>query len=182
MKLFSQQPMNPQELVHTQSSGPQSHLEDSEQLPLDTFYHSESFHDGVKNLAEHCPISAKKLLEMCQGNEQLMKTYDDLVKQAIRYVETILELQDEISHPDRYDKELIMTRDRARGFAHTAFIDVTNKMSRELAGAGKDNKFFASVIIKLPNGSYSRPQYTLFAMQFAMSYYLSRHPELTDSI
>lgn len=182
MKEFLQQPMAPQEQMHTQSSAQKSRLDAIEQQPLDTFYHSESFHDGIKNLTQHCPISAQKLLEMCQGNEQLMKTYDDLVKQAIRYVETILELEDEMSHPDRYDKDLIVTRDRARGFAHNAFIDVTNKMSRELARAGKDNRFFTSVITKLPNGSYSRPPYTLFAMQFAMSYYTGKHPELTESV
>ncbi len=182
MKEFLQQPSISQDQGHSHLRSRESYSEDVEQLPLDTFYHSESFHDGSKNLAESSPISAQKLLKVCEGNELLMKAYNELVKQAVRYVETILELVDEVNHPERYDKDLIQMRDRARGFAHNAFIDATNRMSRELNRAGEDNKFFASVITKLSDGSYSRPPYTLFAMQFAMSYYLSRHPELTDSI
>lgn len=104
--------------------------------------------------------------------------YTDLVKQAIRYVETIIELEEEINNPDRFDREMIQMRDKARGFAHTAFIDATNRMSRSLYKAEKDNSFFGNVIIPQGNGHYSRPPYTKFAMQFAMSYYFYLHPEL----
>lgn len=171
--------MNSQEPTHMIPQQEQGQVDNPRELPLDTFYHSELHNAEIKILTEHCPISAQKLLEMCEGDEVLMKAYENLVKQSIRYVETILELEEEMSHPDRYDKDLIVTRDRARGFAHTVFIDTTNKMSLELSRAGKDNAFFASVITRLSDGSYSRPPYTLFAMQFAMSYYLGRHPELT---
>lgn len=152
----------------------------AEETHLTAFYHSPSFHDGASNLAETCPVPAKQLLEMCEGNERLLKVYEDLVKQATRYVETILELDYEARNQQNYDPEMVSTKDRERRFAHNAFIDATNRMSRELDRAGEDNSAFAKVIFRLPDGTYSRPPYTLFAMQFAMSYYMMKHPNLTE--
>lgn len=147
---------------------------------LSEFYNSPSFHDNAVALARSSPMSATHLLEVCTGNERLISVYYELVRQSIRYVETILELDYEARNQVNYDPEVVMRKDQERRFAHNAFIDTTNRMSRELAKAGEDNSFFASIITKLPDGSYSRPPYTLFAMQFAMSYYLAQHPELTN--
>lgn len=151
-----------------------------EETHLDAFYQSPSFRDGAISLAEGSPISAKDLIEMCEGNERLLIVYDDLVKQATRYVETILELDYEAKNKVNYDPETVAAKDRQRRLAHNAFIDSTNRMSRELYRAGEDNSAFAKVINKLPDGTYSRPPYTLFAMQFAMSYYTMKHPDLTN--
>ncbi len=162
-----------------QNQDESGHIPTSAEAHLDTFFHSPSFHDGVSNLVENSPISAEDLLEMCAGDERLMKVYENLVRSAIRYVETILELDYEARNNTSYDPETVSRKDQERRFAHNAFIDATNMMSRELARADKDNTFFATVITRLPDGTYSRPPYTLFAMQFAMSYYLMKHPELT---
>lgn len=152
----------------------------AEEGHLNEFFNSPSFHDNAVQLSESSPVSAPRLFELCADNERLIGVYDDLVKQSIRYVETILELDSEARNQINYDPEVVMRKDQERRFAHNAFIDATNRMSRELAKAGEDNSFFASIITKLPDGSYSRPPYTVFAMQFAMSYYVAQHPSLTN--
>ena len=156
------------------------HVDVVDEGHLSEFYNSPSFHDSAVSLAQSSPVSAPYLFELCTSNERLVGVYNELVKQSIRYVETILELDYEARNKVDYDPEVVMRKDQERRFAHNAFIDTTNRMSRELAKAGEDNSFFASIITKLPDGSYSRPPYTLFAMQFAMSYYLAQHPELTN--
>lgn len=128
------------------------HVDLVEEGHLSEFYNSPSFHDNAVLLAQSSPVSASSLFESCVGNERLISVYDELVKQSIRYVETILELDYEVRNQINYDPEVVMRKDQERRFAHNAFIDSTNKMSRELAKAGEDNSFFASIITKLPDG------------------------------
>ena len=116
----------------------------------------------IKNL----PKRAKELEEISKQNPNSERMFFALVKQSFRYLQTIIDLQNEkeisgIGSEEERHKNELQTR------CHNATISSVNSWSKSLYNAGIDNSFLSSVLSNPPN----RAVYGMFAVGLALDIY-----------
>ena len=121
--------------------------------------------DSLEYLKSNMPKSASELEKLSASDETANKLFFNMVRQAFRYVETIIDLQEVKEEGLGTDEH--KQKDDERGRCHTATIDSTNMWSRALAKAGIDNGFMSSVLSTPPN----RAVYGMFAVGLALDIY-----------
>ena len=116
----------------------------------------------IKNL----PKRAKELEEISKQNPNSERMFFALVRQSFRYLQIIIDLQNEKdisgigSEEEKYKNDL-------RGRCHNATISSINSWSKSLHHAGIDNSFLSVVLSTPPN----RAVYGMFAIGLALDIY-----------
>jgi len=104
---------------------------------------SHESEDDLKMLIDMLPKRAKELEEISLESEGSERMFFNMVKQSFRYMQTIIDLEEEKSKG--YGSDEHAEKDKARTICHNATIDSINAWSRSLARAGVDNSFLAPV-------------------------------------
>ena len=118
--------------------------------------------DTLEMLRSQLPKKALELEQLSAKSEIANKMFFSMIRQCFRYVETIIELQEE--KENGYGTEEHRQKDEERGKCHTATIDSVNAWSRALAKSGLDNSFMSSILSNPP----VRPVYGMFAVGLAL--------------
>jgi hypothetical protein len=130
--------------------------------------------DSLKQVLEMLPKPVEELYSLSKKNELTEETFFSLVRQSFRYLETIIDLEEE--KRKGYGTEEYKNKDTARGRTHNATISSIDIWLRSLVKVGEDISFLDSI-------RANRMTYGLFAVGIALGTYVNKDifPELTNN-